>query len=390
VQFYGAKVAAAEADLPTCDSATAGQLFYVLDASEFQFCTETGYVAIDLAGTTGTDGADGANGSSGVDGTDGAAGTDGTSCTVAENTNGTKTISCEDGTSETVSNGQGCTVKTVAGSYELTCGVTTVVVRNGTDGVDGSAGIDGTNGSNGQDGSDGATGSAGSNGINCTVEDDGLGTIIQTCGADEVSWPKALCGLEAYDPLNKFCDTRDNQTYSYKVIGTGATAQTWMAENLNYATASGSWCKSDVNTTGLSGLTASSTYCDTYGRVYNWATAKTSCPTGWSLPDDAEWTTLETFVDASGTVAGTKLKAASGWNTGSGSIAGTDEFGFSALPGGSYNGSVFYSVGSSGYWWTATPDGSIAYYRYMNYIRASVYSSNNIQNIGFAVRCLQD
>ena len=174
------------------------------------------------------------------------------------------------------------------------------------------------------------------------------------------------------------------------MIGTGATAQTWMAENLNYATASGSWCKSDVNTTGLSGLTASSTYCDTYGRVYNWATANTSCPAGWSLPDDAEWTTLETFVDASGTVAGTKLKAASGWNTGSGSIAGTDEFGFSALPGGYYSGSDFGYVGGSGYWWTATPYGSYAYYRYMGYDIANVFHTYIDQFSGFSVRCLKD
>jgi len=51
--------------------------------------------------------------------------------------------------------------------------------------------------------------------------------------------------------------------------------------------------------------------------------------------------------------AGKKLKAKNGWdNDGN----GTDEFGFSALPGG-YAGrasGVFYSIGISGDWWNAS------------------------------------
>ncbi len=55
-------------------------------------------------------------------------------------------------------------------------------------------------------------------------------------------------------------------------------------------------------------------------------------------------------------VAGKKLKAKSGWNDYKGKSGnGTDEFGFSALPGGigSASGS-FANVGSHGFWWSAS------------------------------------
>jgi uncharacterized protein (TIGR02145 family) len=132
-------------------------------------------------------------------------------------------------------------------------------------------------------------------------------------------------------------DSRDGKTYKWVKIGT----QTWMAENLNY-NASNSRCYD--NDPGN---------CDIYGRLYHWTTAITICPDGWHLPSDDEWTILTDFVGAN---AGTKLKATSGWNNNT----GTDEFDFSALPGGNSEttggGLNFYSynVGNGGYWWSAT------------------------------------
>lgn len=58
-----------------------------------------------MDGTDGIDGMDGRDGVDGMDGADGDAGADGTSCTVVEEGNGTKTISCEDGTMAMVSDG---------------------------------------------------------------------------------------------------------------------------------------------------------------------------------------------------------------------------------------------------------------------------------------------
>ena len=59
------------ADLPTCDSATDGRLYYVDADSEFQVCTNRGWTVIDVSGTPGQDGADGADGTNGADAEDG-------------------------------------------------------------------------------------------------------------------------------------------------------------------------------------------------------------------------------------------------------------------------------------------------------------------------------
>jgi len=152
--------------------------------------------------------------------------------------------------------------------------------------------------------------------------------------------------------------------------------QVWMAKNLN-CNVSGSKCYDNQESN-----------CTTYGRLYDWETAKKVCPSGWHLPSNAEWDALMTAVGGAST-AGTKLKAKSGWNNNGN---GTDNYGFSALPGG-YGGSGgdFYSVGNYGYWWSATESyASNAYSRYMYYDYASVYSGNYGKVFLFSVRCVQD
>jgi uncharacterized protein (TIGR02145 family) len=93
-------------------------------------------------------------------------------------------------------------------------------------------------------------------------------------------------------------------------------------------------------------------------------------------------------VDAGGWTAGTKLKSKSGWYE----DYETDDFGFSALPGGYRNtGGSFNNAGNYGYWWTATERNSgKAYYRYMYYNGESVKEVDGDESGGFSVRCLQD
>jgi uncharacterized protein (TIGR02145 family) len=177
--------------------------------------------------------------------------------------------------------------------------------------------------------------------------------------------------IHPLDPAERFLDNRDGKTYKYVTIGT----QKWMAENLNY-NASGSKCysNSDAN-------------CTKYGRLYTWATAKTVCPSGWYLPSDAEWRTLEGYV---GSNAGTKLKAASGWGASSNSN-GTDDYGFSALPGGyGKSDGSFTNAGGYGYWWSSTEyDADSAYGRGMDYDDASVFRYNRAKSLLYSVRCVQ-
>ena len=73
-----------------------------------------------------------------------------------------------------------------------------------------------------------------------------------------------------------------------------------------------------------------------YGRLYNWYAvddARGLCPSGWHVPTDGEWTELEDYITSQGFpgTEGTALKSTSGWfNNGN----GTNDFGFSAPPGG--------------------------------------------------------
>jgi len=167
----------------------------------------------------------------------------------------------------------------------------------------------------------------------------------------------------------------DILNYRTKRIGD----QVWMAENLNY-NVNGSRCYENKESN-----------CDKYGRLYNWETAKTVCPAGWHLPSDAEWDALTDFVGGVHT-SGTKLKATSGWNSNGN---GTDEFGFSALPGGlgASDGGFLY-VGGTGFWWstTATTEANApqAWFRDMRYNDPDVFRGYYGRTTLLSVRCVQD
>jgi len=178
---------------------------------------------------------------------------------------------------------------------------------------------------------------------------------------------------------NSFTDSRDGKKYRTVTIG----RQTWMAENLNYNT-SGSICYDNQESN-----------CQKYGRLYNWNTAKTACPKGWHLPSKNEYGKLDDFVGGANT-AGKFLKATSGWNSygifSKKSGDGTDNYGFSALPGGGgYSGGGFANVGYYGDWWSATENSSsYAYYRNLGYSSEFVGYNNSDKSNLFSVRCLQD
>jgi len=177
--------------------------------------------------------------------------------------------------------------------------------------------------------------------------------------------------------VNYFVDSRDGQKYRIVEMPDG---KTWMAENLNFATASGSSCYEN-----------SPDSCAKYGRLYDWDAAMSACPVGWKLPDNADWDALMTAVGGEET-AGTKLKSRTGWFTGNGYIAGTDDFGFSALPGGYrwFDGS-FYLVGHEGVWWSVTDLGGFGvYYRYMDYNDEGVGLYWDHKSSGHSVRCVRN
>ncbi len=187
-----------------------------------------------------------------------------------------------------------------------------------------------------------------------------------------------------------------------------------------------------------------------YGKLYNWfAVVDTNglCPQGWHVPSDADWDTLVKYLG--GDSAADKLKAkpiikktVSYYNTGGyyletscnncsrasaeykkicpvckgtgsvttnkyipkskekynkeesiGGFDGTNESGFTGLPGGcrQHDGDYDY-IGRNGYWWSSseykTYDTWNRYWRY--YYRNYVYNEDTYKKIGFSMRCLRD
>jgi uncharacterized protein (TIGR02145 family) len=192
----------------------------------------------------------------------------------------------------------------------------------------------------------------------------------------------------------------DIKNYKTVVIGT----QTWMAENLNYAV-EGSKCYGegggvemgwdDENKTPITGELSNAevqSFCDKYGRLYDWPTAMTVCPSGWHLPSYDDWEVLLDYAGGPGK-AGTKLRAKSGWYTGGNN---TDEYGFSALPGGAHFKGRFQGVYFFGGWWSASEGEDNSDYAYHlgiesddEYVFWGRDESESKSNF-FSVRCVKD
>jgi len=193
---------------------------------------------------------------------------------------------------------------------------------------------------------------------------------------------------------------RDYDGNYYNTIKIGN--QIWMAENLKVThypdgtviplvTNTTTWENLGVNDDAYCYYENSTDSAAKYGALYTYVAATNACPTGWHLPTDVEWTDLKNYINIfhSGN-EGTALKSTSGWNS---SGNGTDDYGFTALPGGYRDGSngVFNDVGNNGYWWSSTSVGfNDAYYRYLMYNQPLVYRISGDRSYGFSVRCVKD
>jgi uncharacterized protein (TIGR02145 family) len=197
--------------------------------------------------------------------------------------------------------------------------------------------------------------------------------IISCSGGDDSGNPSNNSG-----GFEMFTDSRDGKTYNTIKVGN----KTWMAENLNYAS-DGSWCYDNDESN-----------CSKYGKLYDWGAAMQDCPFGWHLPSIQEWDDL---AAAAGNNASKKLKSRSDWAN---NENGTDDFGFSALPGGyrflqSSGGyiptiiPVFHGIGDGSYWW-ASSGNSNAYYQPMFYINEYVNKDSYDKDYGYSVRCVKN
>jgi uncharacterized protein (TIGR02145 family) len=204
---------------------------------------------------------------------------------------------------------------------------------------------------------------------------------------------------------------QDGNVYTSVIIGT----QTWIDENLK---------TTKYNNGDIIGTTTPATLdisneitpkyqwayngdessVASYGRLYTWYAVTDSrgvCPTGWHVPADAEWKTLEIYLgltqaqadgtDWRGTDQGTQLKSTTRWgNNGN----GTNSSGFNAVGCGSRDNVTsdpFHYVTFWGHWWTTTQtDATSAWAHSVSSNFSGIYRYNWSKGYGFSVRCIKD
>ena len=209
----------------------------------------------------------------------------------------------------------------------------------------------------------------------------------------------------------KIADVEGN-TYNTVPIGT----QIWMAENLKTTKFNDNTSIPIITDNTLWENATSSAYCwyandgptnkPIYGAIYNFYTVATGklCPTGWRVPSDADFQTLESFLGMDplqlnsygwrGTNQGAKMKNTTGWATG---MNGTNTSGWSALPGGYRYGlsGVFNDIGLLTYWWSSTGDAVNAIYRRLDGVDSTgvvmnkIYRSGVVFTGGKYIRCVR-
>jgi len=216
----------------------------------------------------------------------------------------------------------------------------------------------------------------------------------------------------------------DFEGNNYKTITLGT--QTWMTENLKVTKYNNGTAIPNITDTTVWGKLTSGAQCDynntpsntdVYGKLYNGYAVNTGklCPTGWHIPSNSDWETLQNDLVANGfnydgsTTADYIAKAmatSTGWAT-STSIGATGNYpstnnksGFNALPSGERDGYSNYSylgIGGESIWWSSSMyqignNSSIYVYAY-----GLKYNDNSLgqypaksMNSGLSVRCLRD
>lgn len=199
-----------------------------------------------------------------------------------------------------------------------------------------------------------------------------------------------------FNPDLTYNSVSDVNGNSYKTIQIGN--QVWMAENLkctNYN--DGSAIANIIDDVSWNSVTTGA-YCwynndisnkEIYGALYNWYSLSTEklCPTGWHIPDDAEWMTL---IDNIGgmAVAGGKMKEISTIHWLNPNTGATNESGFTGLPGGVRSVEGYFNlIRSNGRYWKSGNLNIIE----ISYDSGEVNTDTGcIWRRGMSVRCLKD
>ena len=192
--------------------------------------------------------------------------------------------------------------------------------------------------------------------------------------------------------------------------------QVWMAENLNVDHYRNGDPIPQVDVSDWDDLTTGAwcyynndpTLGEKFGKLYNWYAVNDPRglgPKGWHVPTHNDRKELEMYLGMSqsdadirqgwrGTDEGGKLKAPSGWDSTEEGINGTNETGFSALPGGYFvdeHGGFMNIYEYAGFWSsTLSRSGQTAITRHLIDADSEIASNFEYKINGFSVRLIRD
>ena len=253
--------------------------------------------------------------------------------------------------------------------------------------------------------------------------------ILGQKGSGCLDFSKAAeLGLDmGYEAIKEYCNDETESSSSSETQGDFTTVkigdQTWCTQNLNVSTyrngdaipqvqddtewinlKTGAWCYYETQI-GIGFNHGYEIWAEekvtVYGKLYNWyavSDPRGLAPNGYHVPSDDEWTTLIDYLGGPKD-ASKKMKSTSGWYN-EGEFNGTNESGFSGLPGGFRNVNPdFEDMSISGNWWSSTEEAlkyddqtetnvwRCSLYFYTNDI---VYRLSSSKDEGFSVRCIKD
>ena len=165
---------------------------------------------------------------------------------------------------------------------------------------------------------------------------------------------------------------------------------------------------------GIEGIDSEEEMLEAYGALYNWFAVDNPaglCPEGWHVATDDDWTQLTDYlVDQYEWIehgnAANVLKSCRQVDSPLGGDCatdqhprwnahavhhGTDDFGFSALPGGNrMGGGSYVLMGWTGFWWTSTEFSTLTvFYRDLDAAYGSVLRASTNRERGFSVKCVK-
>lgn len=219
----------------------------------------------------------------------------------------------------------------------------------------------------------------------------------------------------SYNPSLQYNSVMDIEGNVYKTIDIGT--QTWMAENLRttrYNDNSEIPLVSDKSaweqllTPGYCWYENNEeVYKNIFGALYNGYAVNTGklCPSGWHVPSDNEWKTLEVYLGipqeaieggSRGTNEGLKIKEAgtNNWFLKE-NINGTNESGFTGLPCGrrfGYDIDTGWGEGVVTYWWSSSgyPQYNWLFCRWLLLDHTEIFRDASQMDFGLSVRCIKD